>query len=123
MKRPSVFLLAALSTPTVTNAQEVLKLECAIKETFVCEAGAACRALPAEVWNVIDTAGSSYARCSDSRGCDNYDARVSYSGDFVNIEVPRRGIIATVSRGGAFHEVASILHTVLVSFGTCKRTS
>jgi hypothetical protein len=123
MKRPSVFLLAALSIPTVTNAQEVLKLECAIKETFVCEAGAACRALPAEVWNVIDTAGSSYARCSDSRGCDNYDARVSYSGDFVNIEVPGRGITATVSRGGAFHEVASILHSVLVSFGICKRIS
>jgi hypothetical protein len=123
MKRPSVFLLAALSIPTVANAQEVLKLECQIKETFVCEAGAACRALPVEIWNLIDTAGSNYARCNDARGCDNYDARVSYSGNFVNIEVPGRGIIATVSRGGAFHEVATILHSVLVSVGTCKRTS
>ena len=47
MKRASIFLLAALSTPTIANAEEALKLECEIKETFVCEAGAACRALPA----------------------------------------------------------------------------
>ena len=56
MKRPSIFLLAALSTPTVANAGETLKpewetlkFECEIKETFVCETGAACRALPVEV--------------------------------------------------------------------------
>ena len=130
MKRPSIFLLAALSTPTVANAGETLKpewetlkFECEIKETFVCEAGAACRALPVEVWKLVDMARSSYARCNDARGCDNYDARVSYSGYFVNIDVPGRGITATVSKGGAFHEVATILHSVLVSFGTCKRTS
>ena len=70
MKRPSIFLLAALSTPTVANAGETLKpewetlkFECEIKETFVCEAGAACRALPVEVWKLVDMARSSYARC------------------------------------------------------------
>ena len=43
MKRASIFLLAALSTPTIANAEEPLKLECEIKETFVCEAGAASK--------------------------------------------------------------------------------
>jgi hypothetical protein len=126
VKRPSVFLLAALSTSTIANAGEqlkgeALKLECEIKERFVCEAGAACRSLPVEVWNHIDTVSGTYARCTDARGCDNYDARVSYSGYIVNIDVPGRGIIATVSKDGAFHEVATITHSVVVSFGTCKR--
>jgi hypothetical protein len=125
MKCPSVFLLVALSTLTIANAGEqlkgeVLKLKCEIKEKFVCEAGAACRSLPAGVWNHVDTVSGTYARCDDARGCDNYDAHISYHGYFVNIEVPGRGIIATVSKGGSFHEVATITHSVLVSFGTCS---
>ena len=121
MKRALAALGATLAMLTLAEAEE---LKCEIREKFVCEPGAACKPSPVGVWNIIDTAKRTYARC-DTRSCDTYEARFSQSGIFINIEVPGRGVIAKMSMDGsaAFHEVATLGHSVLISFGACKRTS
>src|SRR5436190_1129089 len=97
MKRVLAVLGATLATLTLVEAEE---LKCEIREKFVCQAGAACKASPVGVWNVVDTAKRTYARC-DTRGCDSYEAQFSQSGAFINIDVPGRGVIAKMSMDGS----------------------
>jgi hypothetical protein len=114
----------ALSLASIARAQE---LRCEIAEKYVCETGG-CKQGQASIWNMIDRAKKTYARC-DRRGCDTYQANFSDCGIFMNIEVPGRGTIAKMAtlnepvsgiKAFSFHEVVTQLHAVLVSFGTCK---
>lgn len=106
-------LVCAFTTP---HAQEI---KCKVTAKYVCESGG-CKSLPAKVWNIIDQVKRTYARC-DSAGCDNYDAQITQSDAFINIEIPARGVIAKMALDGStFHEVATLMHVVYVSFGSCK---
>ena len=101
---------------TPVHAQEI---KCQIRNKYVCESGG-CKSLPAKVWNIVDATKQTYAHC-DSAGCDKYNAQISRSGEFVNIGVPDRGVIAKMALDGStFHEVASLMHVVYVSFGSCE---
>ena len=109
------FILLAASIPSALLAEE----NCTIRQKYSCEA-AGCKTVSPAVWNVIDQAKKTYARC-DPRGCDTYDAQFKVSGDFTNIEVPGRGMLAKIgANGGAFVEVVTIGSSVLTSFGTCR---
>lgn len=114
----SKFILGIVlcAAPAVAVAQEV---KCAIKVKYVCEASG-CNPVPAKVWSVVDITAKTYARC-DAKGCDTYGAKLSTSGAFLNIDIPDRGVIAKMSSdGSSFHEVATLGHSIFVSFGSCK---
>jgi hypothetical protein len=80
--RRDILVGVALLLADVAHAQE---LKCEIEKKYVCEASD-CKAIPATVWNVVNTLKHTYARC-DPRGCDIYEARIFQSGIFMNIEV------------------------------------
>lgn len=102
---------------TIAYGQE---MKCEIKDKYVCESNG-CKPLPAKVWNFVDENRRTYARC-DSAGCDKYDAQISQAGTFVDIDIPTRGVIAKMAiDGSTFHEVATLVHVVYVSFGSCKK--
>jgi hypothetical protein len=121
----TVVVAAALALPaSIARAQE---LKCEIAEKYVCGTGG-CKQAQASVWNMIDRTKKIYARC-DRAGCDTYQANFFDSGAFMYIEVPGGRAIAKIAtvnvplmgiKALSFHEVVSQLHTVLVSFGTCK---
>ena len=111
----AVSMLVNVATPAL--AQE---LKCEIRQKYACEA-ADCKSIPASVWSLIDIGKATYTRC-DTRGCDTYGARFSVSGDFINIDVPGRGMVAKVSADHtSFLEVATMGLSVLTSFGLCRR--
>jgi hypothetical protein len=61
-----------------------------------------------------------YSRC-DARGCDDHDALISRSGDFVNVALPEHGMLAKLSLSdGGFVEVATLGTAALVSYGRCR---
>lgn len=103
----------------VTTASQAAELKCEIRQKFFCEESG-CRTMPAKVWNLVDVSKKTYARC-DSSGCDKYPAEFSTSGVFVNIDVPGRGLTAKMSVDtSSFHEVATMLHSIYLSFGSCS---
>jgi hypothetical protein len=111
----SVLVSAVVLAVTTSHAAE-LKRE--IRQKFLCEQSG-CKTAPAKVWNLIDTAGRTYSRC-DPIGCDKYPAQFAVSGAFINIDVPGRGLTAKVSADDStFHEIATLVHSIYVSFGSC----
>jgi hypothetical protein len=115
----SAFIIGLMLISTGSAFAEPLK--CTISAKYVCTVAEGCRSVPGSVWNVIDLSRKTYARC-DRAGCDTYDARMSQSGAFTNIEVPGRGMLAKL--GGAepsdFVEVATLTGTIYNSFGSCR---
>ena len=71
------FCLQHFRTPTIANAEEALKLECEIKETFVCEAGAACRALSASSPDERSDIRDSYRTVSPACRCAHAGYRLA----------------------------------------------
>src|SRR5262245_55725289 len=121
----ALFIGMALLVSTEVHAQ----WKCNISKKYVCEESG-CRAIPADMWHMFDRVKGTYARC-DSKGCDTAEARFSEAGVFLNIEVPGRSNIAKIAtqdvppagmRALSFHEVATLHHTVLISFGSCLPT-
>jgi hypothetical protein len=93
-------------------------ITCRISAKYGCEA-AGCTEAEVSVWHVINVSDATYSRC-DSSGCDKYDAQLTRSGKFFIIDVPGRGLVATLAVNmAAFVEVATVGTRALVSFGTC----
>ena len=95
-------------------------LRCNISEKHVCIAKKGCSSTKPTVWNLVDLAASKYSRC-DRQGCDTYNADISRSGIFLNIVIPRRGVLAKmVFDGSSFLEVMTATDVVYISFGSCS---
>ena len=114
----SVLIAAFLLASEIVNAEP---LKCTITKKFVCDVAQGCRPSAANIWNEIDLERKTFARC-DRASCDTYDARMSQSGAYTNIEVPGRGLIAKLGgpNPAEFVEVATLMGTVLNSFGSCR---
>jgi hypothetical protein len=108
----------SLSTLALASAQAQV-LRCDISAKYRCELSAGCTTVTPTVWNIIDVANRTVSRC-DAKGCDTYTAQFSVSGDFINIALPERGMLAKASTDWrSFSEVATLTNVVLVSFGGC----
>ena len=96
------------------------QVRCNIVHKFVCDP-VGCRVSPVVMWNFVDLDKRTYSRC-DIKGCSTYGARISRSGSFWNFEVEGRGLIAKMADdGSAFHEVATLMNNVFISFGSCAQ--
>lgn len=93
------------------------RLACRISRKQVCDEEE-CRAVEAEVWNVIDLEAETYARC-DRLGCDTYPATMSLSGMFKSVALPESGAMAKVGTDGSFVETVTMGTTAYVSHGRC----
>jgi hypothetical protein len=108
-------LFALLASPAAAEP-----MTCRITTKHSCDPAGGCKKIPPGVWNVLDAARQTYARC-DARGCDTYDASFSPSGAFIVIDVPSRGMVAKVAADkSSFLEVATLGMTALNSFGSCE---
>jgi hypothetical protein len=102
-------------------------LRCDITTKFVC-VPSGCKTVPPDVWSVIDEAKREYSRC-DKKGCDTHDAVIGHSGAFMTVQVGPNTIakMATINselaelKAFSFHEVATQMHAVYVSYGTCRQ--
>lgn len=92
-------------------------LLCSIDTKFFCSSNA-CTLVEASVWNVLDQAEGTYARC-DRLGCDTYPAIFSLAAAVMLIDVPGRGLLAKLSVAGDFTEVSTLGNDVYLSFGRC----
>ena len=120
MRYLSVVLILMVQLGLVGRSVAAAELRCEISEKHLCQPSADCTRVPAKVWNLIDLENRTYARC-DNSGCDTYDALVSTSGVVTRVEVPGRGLTTTLTDGGSsFVEVATLVDTVYVSFGSCR---
>lgn len=107
--------LAVILFPSAVLATE---LRCEISSKYTCSREG-CSPNKLGVWNLIDLERGKFSRC-DRNGCDQYDANVSQSGIYYNIEVPGHGVLAKMTLDGTeYIEVATLGTTVLVSFGSC----
>ena len=114
-------MACCLATPAIAQS-----LRCEIKTKYVCEANG-CQPAAPSVWNIIDPAKRTYARC-DKKGCDVHDALIGHSGAFMTFQVGPSTIakMATIDappadlKAFSFHEIATQMHSVYVSFGSCK---
>ena len=113
-------LVASISTnwlPTLAAAQV---LRCDIASKHRCDANGGCQKVPAGVWNIVNFPKQTLARC-DAKGCETYPAQFVTSGAFINIALPANGMLAKMaSDGSTFLETATLMGTVLVSFGACR---
>jgi hypothetical protein len=119
MSRIAVGIMLATAM-VISNSAIAKTMTCRIATKFSCDAGEGCKPLKPAIWNVIDLERQTYSRC-DTRGCDNYDARVHRSGEFIVIDVPGRGMVAKLaSNFSSFLEVTTIGTSALNSFGSCE---
>lgn len=116
--RASVLAIGFASPSWAVEPPSLGILICTPKVKAVC-GEAECRAVNPVTFARIDLQRSTYARC-DGSGCDTYDARMTRSGVFTNIEVPERGLLAKVGDDGGFLEVASLGLDAYVSRGRCQ---
>jgi hypothetical protein len=93
-------------------------VRCDFSEKYRCFAGG-CTPANLSVFIRLDHEAGTYERC-DTRGCDSYTATYNRSGEFVNVALPERGVLAKLSLGdGKFLEVATLGLDTLAGFGTC----
>jgi hypothetical protein len=93
---------------------------CKVDEKQSCSAGDGCQAVENKIIVRIDLEKGTYSRC-DAKGCDDFSAHFSLSGDFIIADVPGRGMFAKMSKNGSSYvEVVSLMTTILVSFGSCQ---
>ena len=93
-------------------------VRCDVHEKHRCLAGG-CSSVNPSVFIGLDHEAGIYERC-DAKGCDVYAATFARSGEFVNIALPERGLLAKLSlEDGQFPEVATLGLDTLTSFGTC----
>ena len=104
-----------------TSAQAEVVLRCAVTEKHICQMGVGCAsAAPTEIhaWGNFYPASRAYERC-DPKGCDRYEAAVSQSGVFTNVEIPGKAAFIKIGPDGVFNEVATSGLTDYISFGRC----
>ena len=102
--------------PNIANAVT----RCTIFEKMICGQGKTCESIKNEIVIQLEFEKQIYSRC-DAKGCDNYKAQFYPSGEYINISVGERGVLAKLSRdGSSFVEAATIGNQILLSFGSCK---
>jgi hypothetical protein len=93
---------------------------CTVDQKQSCDSGVGCQPTKNSIVVRIDWNQGSYSRC-DAKGCDDLSMKTSSTGDLINIEVPEHAMLAKISKNtSSFIEVATIMETVLVSFGRCQ---
>jgi hypothetical protein len=113
------WLLTAISACWIPVPARAVTLRCDIATKQLCTAEG-CKNVPAETWNFIDLEKQTFSRC-DKVGCDTYPANFSGPTEYLIVEVPGRGVLAKLGRtNGDFMEVATLMTTAILSFGTCK---
>ena len=121
MKISRAFLAMSLLLPAgaVAHARDIST--CVVAEKFHCAPGAGCQSIKVSVVVRIDWAKAKYSRC-DTQGCDDCDMVTQQGGNYINIvPIPPNGSMAKVALDdGSFLEVATLMLSTLVSFGTCK---
>src|SRR5262245_9478503 len=94
-------------------------LSCVITAKFACMP-AGCGPVETGMFSVIDMQTGSFSIC-DRRGCDEYQATFSSSGQYIVIDLPGRGMVAKMSANGSeYLEVATLGTNTVISFGSCK---
>ena len=114
VSRVGVALAAALLSGGPAFAAPV---RCSIDTKFYCTP-TQCLPVAATVWNIVDPAEGTYARC-DQLGCDSYTAIFTQSGAVTVIDIPGRGVLGKLSVTGDFTEIATLGNEVYLSFGRC----
>jgi hypothetical protein len=100
------------------SASANASVRCVIQPKYSCSPEG-CESVKPSVSIRIDPERGTYSRC-DFKGCDDYAAAISRSGDFVNVALPERGMLAKVSTSdGGFVEIVTLGLGTLVSYGTC----
>lgn len=121
-----MYRLAAASLAGLLCTTPVLaeSFRCDISVKQQCQLATGCTVAPAKVFNRVDLSLSTYSRC-DTTGCDEYQASLSKSGIFVQIDVPGRGMLAKLDLDTLeFLEVVTLtIDVVYVSWGACRETS
>jgi hypothetical protein len=113
-------LAVAISLATAVTLADAQSVRCSITKKHYCTSEG-CKAVAPTVWINLDISRQRYSRC-EANGCDQYDAHVTASGIFFVIDVPGTGTIAKVTMDGThFLEIATLLDTAFVSFGTCQQ--
>jgi hypothetical protein len=118
--RRSILLVVPFVLVLLPPAASAQVLRCEIATKYRCDASSGCQKVAASIWNIIDVAKQTIARC-DAKGCDTYAAQFAVSGGFVNIALPKNGMLAKMSSdGSSFMETATLTGVALVSFGSCR---
>ncbi len=93
---------------------------CTVDEKQSCSAGTGCQPIENSIIVRIDWKQGTYSRC-DAKGCDDLKMNFAIVGEFINVDVPGRGMLAKMSKdGSSYVEVATLMTTVLMSFGRCE---
>lgn len=111
-----------IGTLALTSAAPTLgaaiTYECRFADKRQCSAGKPCKAMPSKVFTRLTLDGS-YARC-DEKGCDDYKANVTRSGNWAIFDIPGRGMVAKMSMDLDLVEVTTINDVVLIGYGKCQ---
>lgn len=118
---PMQSLLASLACLLCATPALAEGFRCDISMKQQCQPATGCIAVPAKVFNLVDLSLGTYSRC-DTAGCDEYEASLSKSGIFVEIDIPGRGMLAKLDLGTfKFLELVTLsTDVVYLSWGTCS---
>lgn len=118
MHRLAVACFAGLACTTPVLAKG---FRCDISMKQQCQPATGCISVPATVFNLVNVSLGTYSRC-DTAGCDEYEASLSKSGIFVEIDVPGRGVLAKLDLATfKFLEVVTLTtDLVYLSWGACS---
>lgn len=109
---------ATLGVLAVEAAQA--DITCTINQKHSCAPQQGCKPVKVTIVLRMDPKSGTYSRC-DAKGRDDFEAQFSRSGVFVNIALPKKGLMAKMSVDGSmFLEVATLSDVALVSYGSCK---
>lgn len=112
-------IAAVCAISLVSGIAGAAELRCGIATKSVCEP-TGCKSIQPSISNKIDTEKRTFSRCEGTK-CDDYEAVMTRSGQFLLVEVPGRSVNAKVEMTTlSFHEVASLGHQVFISFGVCR---
>ena len=114
-----VFTIIAVFLISVT-AQAQTRLLCEIAHKSICENDGTCKSTPIGIWNEIDFARGTFARC-DRNGCDRYPMLTEQSGLYTNVII-RPGMMAKYNHNKSdYLEIVTLGTTSYISFGSCKQ--
>lgn len=99
----------------------VRSLECRPTQGQLCgPAGCSTHHDKLKIWQVWEPATNKFSRCDD-KGCDTYDAEVSYSGMWATVSVPGRATFTRLTADGEYYEVVTQMDLVYIYRGKCER--
>lgn len=110
--------VAALALAVPATAAEFV---CNASKKQHCSPGHGCQKGVVTVSAKFEATGpgkARYSRC-DRTGCDTYEADTYTSGTFLLIELPGRATFAKVGPDGAWTEVVSLGHELILAHGQC----